>query len=256
MKKIKIDNKDIIFDIYNPGGNITALVIDDNYSKKEKKEINDYLLKTYSYVEQVGFMENNNLEMAGGELCINASRCAIYYLNSLDKKLELNILNKKIVGDVSNNYVSIKYIVDEKLNDLLSDDNTICFDGISLVFLNKEENNKLLRKIYDKNINDIMKEKIKKKNIDDKAIGVVLTDEKRIYPFIWVRDIDTLYFETACGSASIAYALFDFKKTGKTNYTVIQPSNYEFEIEIVENNKKIEYILFKGIVEEYKEEGE
>ncbi len=48
MKKIQIDDDDIIFNIYNPGGNITALVIDNNYDKKEKKKINDYLLETYA----------------------------------------------------------------------------------------------------------------------------------------------------------------------------------------------------------------
>ena len=35
----------IEYEIYNPGGNITALVIDNNYNKKDIKNINNYLLK-------------------------------------------------------------------------------------------------------------------------------------------------------------------------------------------------------------------
>ena len=31
--------------IYNPNGNITALVLDDKYSKHEKKKINDEIMK-------------------------------------------------------------------------------------------------------------------------------------------------------------------------------------------------------------------
>lgn len=69
--------------------------IDDNYDKNFKRIINTYLLKKYSYIEQVGFIKNNCLEMADGEFCINGSRCTIYYLKSIGRKLELNILNKK-----------------------------------------------------------------------------------------------------------------------------------------------------------------
>ena len=253
MKKIKISDNEIFFNIYNPGGNITALVIDNNYNKNLKRKINDYLLKKYTYVEQVGFMKNNNLEMAGGEFCVNASRCAIYYLKSIGSKLELNILNKKIIGEVFNeNYVSIKYYIDDKIDSMITNNNIVNFSGISLIFLDKEENDRLLKKINNRNIKNIIKDKIKKIKIDDKAIGIVLVDDDKIYPFIWVKDIDTLYFETSCGSASIAYALLKYKKTKITNYVVKQPSEYEFEIEIRDNKDKIKYIVFKGIVEEKK----
>jgi diaminopimelate epimerase len=67
-----------------------------------------------------------------------------------------------------------------------------------------------------------------------------------------VKNIDTLYFETACGSASIAYALLKYQETKKINYVVKQPSGYDFEIKIKEDKGRIEYIVFKGIVEEYK----
>jgi diaminopimelate epimerase len=167
--------------------------------------------------------------------------------------LELNILNKKIIGEVTNdNYVSIKYYINTKIKSLIIDNNIISFNGISLIFSDDKENEKLLKKINDKNIKNIIKKRIKKTNIVDKAIGIVLVDDNKIYPFIWVKDIDTLYFETACGSASIAYALLQFQKTKKINYNVKQPSGYEFEIEIKTKKDKIDYILFKGIVEEYK----
>lgn len=251
MKKEIIDNNYIYFNIYNPGGNITALVIDNDYDKILKMKINKFLLEKYNYVEQVGFIKNSYLEMAGGEFCINASRCAIYYLKSIGNKLELNILNKKIVGEVYNdNYVAIKYYIDNKIDSMINN-NIINFSGISLIFLGEKENKRLLRKINDINIKSVIKEKIKKMNIIDKAIGIVLIDNNIIYPFIWVKDIDTLYLETACGSASIAYALLNFNNTKITNYIVKQPSGYEYEIDIKYDNDRVEYVVFKGIVEEF-----
>lgn len=90
---------------------------------------------------------------------------------------------------------------------MIIDNNIISFNGISLIFSDDKENEKLLKKINDRNIKNIIKKRIKKTNIVAKTIGIVLVDDNKIYPFIWVKDIDTLYFETACGSASIAYAL-------------------------------------------------
>ena len=247
--KMKIGINDIKFKIFNPGGNITALVINNNYSDKDKKLINNYILDKYKYVEQVGFLKDNTLEMAGGEFCINASRCAIYYLSTINKKLELNILDKKIKGTVKDNYVSINYTINRNINSIINN-SLVNLEGISLIFLDKDENNKYLNMINDKDITNIMKDKLKTYNIDSKAIGIVLTDSNKIYPFIWVKDIDTIYFETACGSASIAYSLLRYKETNITNYKIIQPSGYDVEVNINNDKNIIKNIIFKGFVEE------
>lgn len=241
--KIRIKDKKVDFKIYNPGGNITALVINKN--NLSKKEINDAILSKYSEVEQVGFIYKNNLEMAGGEFCINASRCALYYLYENNKKLKINILNRVITGEVlDNNIISINYKLDKYLITEYEEYSVVDLDGISLVFLNKEENNKLLKNINNKNIFNIIKNKLKNININSKALGIVLTKDNNIYPFIWVRDIDTLYFETSCGSASIAYSLINYKKTNITEYVINQPSGYSIEIKIEKD-----LIKFKGFIE-------
>ena len=250
MKKIKINNKEVYFNIYNPGGNITALVINDNYNSIIKKKINDYILKEYKYVEQVGFISNNKLEMAGGEFCINALRCAIYYLSTINKNLEINILDKKIEGSINSKYVSINFEINKNINEIIKN-NIVNLDGISLIFLDDKDNKKLIKDIN--KAYEVISKKIKNINIDSKAIGIVLIDKNSIYPFIWVKEIDTLYFETACGSASIAYALLKYKNTNKTRFVVKQPSGYDVEIKINLENEIIKNIIFKGYVEEYKE---
>ena len=48
--------------IFNPGGNLTALVFDNNYSEEQRKVINDAILKKHKCVEQVGLI-NKQIEI-------------------------------------------------------------------------------------------------------------------------------------------------------------------------------------------------
>lgn len=77
MKKvISKNNFKVNYKILNPGGNKTAIVIGNEYSTKDKKEINDEILKENPEVEQVGFIDTkeSKLEMAGGEFCVNRDK--------------------------------------------------------------------------------------------------------------------------------------------------------------------------------------
>ena len=104
------------FKILNPGGNKTALVIGDKYSDNQKSQINAKILKENPDVEQVGFIDTkeNKLEMAGGEFCVNATRCAIWhYLNGQEGKIKLEVsgYKSKIIGGITKGkdvYVNMK----------------------------------------------------------------------------------------------------------------------------------------------------
>ena len=74
------------YKILNPGGNKTALVEGLDFSKEERVKVNNIILEDNKDVEQVGFIDRSKrkLEMAGGEFCMNATRCAIYEF--LEKK--------------------------------------------------------------------------------------------------------------------------------------------------------------------------
>ncbi len=112
----KLKDLDINYKILNPGGNKTAIVIGNQYNEKLKKEINDKILKENLDVEQVGFIDTkeNKLEMAGGEFCANAARCAVWeYLGGKPGKIELNIsgYKEKIKGGITKQkdvYVNIQ----------------------------------------------------------------------------------------------------------------------------------------------------
>jgi diaminopimelate epimerase len=73
-------NKKINLTILNPGGNITALINGIPAGRWRRRQINDAVMKNFQNVEQVGFFDPAavRLEMAGGEFCGNATRCAAY----------------------------------------------------------------------------------------------------------------------------------------------------------------------------------
>jgi diaminopimelate epimerase len=64
--------------IISPGGNTTAVVEGIPASQLERRRLNDAIMKQYRDVEQVGFLDRRvpYLQMAGGEFCGNATRCA------------------------------------------------------------------------------------------------------------------------------------------------------------------------------------
>ena len=122
------------YKILNPGGNRTALVINNNYSDYEKKIINNIILKENKDVEQVGFInyKSKNLEMAGGEFCVNATRCAIWeYLNHNFGKLNIKVSGCKelIVGGIDkqgNVYAKIK--INKKISDVITTKEKLNFE--------------------------------------------------------------------------------------------------------------------------------
>lgn len=104
---MKLNNLDLT--ILNPGGNITALAEGIPASRPLRKTINDEVMKVFPEVEQVGFLDRPipRLEMAGGEFCGNATRCAAYLLLGGEPgKISLNVSgagDKKLTARIDDN---------------------------------------------------------------------------------------------------------------------------------------------------------
>lgn len=117
----------IEYKILNPGGNKTALVKGTNFTDKQKCLINRLIMEKYLDVEQVGFLSDktNRLEMAGGEFCMNATRCAVYEYSKENKekiKISVSGTNKDLIGRVlSNNKVEIKLDILKNIEDLIEE---------------------------------------------------------------------------------------------------------------------------------------
>lgn len=254
------------YKILNPGGNKTALILGGKYTKYQKKIINKMLLDKYLEVEQVGFLSNrvNRLEMAGGEFCMNATRCAVYeYAKKNRDKIEISVsgTNKKIIGKVlSDNKVEVKLNIGKNIDDLIEVKNDFIFikiDGILIVVLNEEKSKKYIRKLRENEEiakNEIKQLMIKEIDVNEKAIGMMLlesvSNKVKINPVVWVKDIDTVFYETACGSGSLGIAIYNYFKNKERKMELIQPSGYCINIELYIKDKYIENAIVSGIVEE------
>jgi len=62
-------------------------------------------------------------------------------------------------------------------------------------------------------------------------------------PIVWVKEIDTFFYETACGSGTVAVCAY----CDENEITVLQPSGYEIKAKKLLKNEKV-YIRIIGAV--------
>ena len=224
---------EIIYYTINPGGNITAIVT-NNIQKKYRVTIAQQILQSDKYIEQVGFIvipknkkNDGRIEMAGGEFCGNAVRSLAYLLwNKKNKKkllLESSGYNKKIPATSDSEKSTISVNINDFSLKKIEEGTIVSLPGITHLVttqkMNKIKTKKLLKKY---------------KLLTEKASGVISFTKKakniEIKPIIWVRDVGTLYEETACSSGTLAvtYLLLEDKKTNEL--IVKQPSGSFFKV--------------------------
>ena len=250
--------------IYDMCGNVTALVEADDISNRVKKIINDKIMKENNSIEQVGFVSKDEfkLTMAGGEFCGNATRgSAYYYLNGKKGEINLKVANdivlKAGVNENQKAWTEMPLYNGKEFYRKASDGiYEIRLNGISFIILDEEKSEKYLK---DKsNIKENAMELIKKYNKSEaEAIGVIFEEKVnkegivdiKINPVVWVKSIDTLFYENACGSGTTAVGILESLKDGKNkNLDIIQPSNeiITTNVKLNENNKTIEKITICG----------
>lgn len=219
----------------NPGGNITAILKGD-FTKQKKVRLAKKIMNKDKAIEQVGFWTrpkniNNDgrLDMAGGEFCGNATRAlgVLIYKETGKTSLKIESSGTKEVIEtfISGNTSSIKL----SLNGFHCYENTCSLPGIKYVLLNRSIGKEEFHQFFLKKINKYP------------ALGIVsYKKEKKLYvikPIIWVRDIDTLIEETACGSGTLALAYSIYLKCKIKIFKVKQPSGSIFSVII--RGKKI-----------------
>lgn len=257
---------EIKYKVLNPGGNKTALVNGSEYTDNQKRIINEAIMKKNSQVEQVGFLSNktNRLEMAGGEFCMNGTRCAIWeYLKGKEGEIEISVsgTDKMILGKVLNNKkVEIQLNISKNITDLYevkNDFTCVKIDGILIAILDEEKSKKYIQKLRENEENaknELKQLMITEINSKEKAIGIMLLEKElgkiKINPIVWVKEIDTVFYETACGSGSLGIAIYNYLKNKDKKIELIQPSGYSINIELEGNNNNIENAIISGIVEE------
>lgn len=249
--------------IIRPGGNDTALV-EGIVVKAKRKKINDKIMSLFPSVEQVGFYEYipskkmARLEMAGGEFCGNATRSLAYLLLN-GKKGEISIKvsgTKKILkaGVVKRNNAYAQMPIYKSQNNVKQLNPTLFkvkLQGITHLITitpNTQTKDFLMRKA---------KSLLAKNGLlySELASGVMFIKEDKnqiqMEPIVWVRDIKTFFYETACASGTTAVGLWKARQVNKNNIEirVKQPSKKNISVKIEKNGFKFSTAIINGPIQ-------
>jgi len=249
--------KSITVTIIRPGGNDTALIA-GLYSVLERRKINKAILKKYPTVEQVGFYYYDKqknlafLEMAGGEFCGNASRSLAYLLiNSSYGKINIQSSGTtQIIKSGMNRGYSYTQIPASNLFENIKKINEniwqVKLDGITHLILYEKSPIIDTNKMKKYGMYLLHKTHLSK---TEKAAGVmIVTEDRKLFPIVWVRDIQTLFLETSCASGTSAVAALELYKSNskKIVTTLIQPSTIPLTACVTMQGKK-SYVETYGV---------
>lgn len=245
--------KTYTYNIYRPAGNDTALVLGIVNNPQLRQRINDKIMRQDPNVEQVGFIKTTppyQLMMAGGEFCGNATRSAtLMLLKGKPGKVSIRVsgttqLLQSGVDKRGNTWTEIptNISITRKNNFQI-----IKMEGITHVITTKPS------KITDSNQVKYLGQKILARlNLltSVPAAGVIFVSKTpvgiRIDPVVWVKNIKTLFYETACasGTAAISIALALQNQSSLVNLKVIQPTGRTISATVAldQKTKKINQI--------------
>ncbi len=245
---------------YIPAGNDTAFVLKRGYTQEQKKKINDAIMKQESNIEQVGFVEigkEAELEMAGGEFCGNATRsAAYYYLEGKTGELTLKVNGKDyITAGVNQNHEAYCEIPLYKGTEKMCEQKEegiyqVRMQGMVTIVI---EEDKAKPYLQDK---ETIKEEAKKiiekyQLMNEEAVGVMFLEKEhamlKINPIVWVNSIDTLFYETACGSGTTGVGIVQaMKENADQELDIKQPSGEVINIRIEKEGEQIKRAVISG----------
>ena len=86
---------------------------------------------------------------------------------------------------------------------------------------------------------------------NEEAVGVMFLEKEKnmlkINPIVWVNAIDTMFYETACGSGTTGVGIVQaFKENQNQKLNIIQPSGHIINITVEKDNEKITRAIISG----------
>ncbi len=255
--------KEFSYQIFLPGGNATALVFDSENNLQFRKTINDTIMKTFPYIEQVGFLssdtEKPELIMAGNEFCGNATRCAAWhFLKGIPGEIKIKVsgVDRMLKAGVTKEYEAwAEMPVNNHLTDIkeVSDGFYLVeMEGISHIVIIPEQSKKYIGQA---DIKALGKEILTKYQLlDVPAAGVIFIEAEtgtyKIHPCVYVSAINTLFYETACGSGTIATGLvIAMLRKKSVEIPIMQPSSKIIKAIVCCEDSTVTKALISGKIE-------
>jgi len=234
------------------GGNGTAIEIIDAPLPRSQYETRGKVLGDEFEpfgAEQAGFLipSQSHFEMAGGEFCGNASRAAALLLSDIENRSEVRFTVSGFDGTVDavvNKTSDTLYDVRCEFPGMPTDVRQVVLDngqrasivdlgGIVHVVVEGDfpEDDAVYK--------DMHRAITKQFGLGDReAVGVVWFERTgtgvQIHPVVWVKAVDTFFYEASCGSGTIAVG----RVTGETEIT--QPTGKNIRAEITPGNVALE----------------
>lgn len=241
--------KDVAF--VKPGGNDTAIVF-DKIARIFYAKVGTQIQLKYPNIEQVMFVEKGKHlatrgQMVGGEFCGNATRAYAYVIaGGVEGALDVEVSGSKDLLAVhltaTSSRAAMPIISDFEAVKLLEKNlYQVHLEGISYIVARPDH--PIALSIVRKK-NDNQKKREARKVLDQyglsqgPACGVIILKqnhiETAIEPFVYVRDAETMYYETACGSGSTAAALVisHESKNSVVALPILQPSGMNLVLDI------------------------
>lgn len=253
------------FCIMRPGGNDTALVRGIVRDPGIRKEVNDTIMALYP-VEQVGFIDltpgKEEGVMAGGEFCANFTRSEAWLArNGKPGELDIQISGAEgrlRAGITPSGDAFAQMPIYADPNRLIDDTDRpgnviVQMQGITQ-YINFDMDD--IRGRTPEEIKAAGMALIRKKGLNTyPAAGVMYAqmvgDSWRITPVVYVRDADTLFLETACGSGTTALGMVLARRQGGsiTDVPIIQPSGLSINVSVEFDGSQFGYAQVSGPVE-------
>lgn len=249
----------VVYCIVRPGGNDTALVTGIELDPLRRKEINDAIMRQNPGVEQVGFVQldarSPQLVMAGGEFCANATRATAWLaLNGQagDVSVTVSGVSRPLRAGVTPNgeaWTEMPIFAD--LGRV-----TILGDGMAIV-----EMEGITHVVIETGVEQTPVEQLKAKafalltqlelTTSAPAAGVMFVngngDERQLSPVVFVRDINTLFYETACGSGTTAVGLLEaYRQKKSVSLSLTQPSGMHITVTVEFDGKEFTNAVISG----------
>lgn len=255
--------------VADSSGNITIMVLTPTDRKDYKDVARQLLEKKELGGEQVAFIlpEASEMEMCGLEFCGNASRAFALYVSqncedafSVEDSTDLqktatvkvsgcdHLLTARIDAD---GMVDMDMPVPSQCRSFSAKELSlnkggllVNMDGIAHLILEdiapSGETFDILKHFIYESVDPSMP-----------AFGVMFCDtvNKLMTPVVYVKDVDTTYFEGSCASGTVAaaYALADVRADGIHEFTMQQPEGV-LHASVTKKEDRIEKISLKGPV--------
>lgn len=246
-----------------PSGNPTALVLDQDLTG-QSREINDTLMKQFPNIEQGGFLLPATLpgcigriRMFGGEFCGNAARSAVWVFTQ--GKPSTGYLEFQ-VGDASralaytvfaDGQVEIEMpLPKEDVVKECEDGILVNLDGISQLIIKYNPGENLSPEELKSKARDLLR---RNDLLKRSASGVMFysSESRNLEPVVWVRDIETYFYETACGSGTCAIGIAEAYSLGQAvEIPIKQPSGKIIVVSAWRNDAGEFKAKIKGEVQE------